>query len=250
MMINKKLNQRIFRDVRRANLKYKMVEDGDRIAVGLSGGKDSTALLYFLCMLQKYTPLNFTLLPVYLDLGLGADTGGMQELCESLGLPLLIEKTNIATVVFDIRQEKNPCSLCSNLRRGALNRVAKDQGCNKVALGHHADDAVDTLFMSLIFEGRYHLFKPVTYLDRMDITVIRPLIYVAEQDIKNFIAAIDFKVAKNPCPADGYTMRDEIKMIIADIDARYPGARRRILTSIENADSDSFWQTIPDQLQE
>lgn len=240
--MNKGLNKRIFRDVRRANLKYHMVEDGDQIAVGLSGGKDSTALLYFLCMLQKYTPLNFTLLPIYLDLGLGTDTSGMKDLCDSLGLPLLIEKTNISYVVFEARQEKNPCSLCSNLRRGALNRVAKDQQCNKVALGHHADDAVDTLFMSLIFEGRYHLFKPVTYLDRIDITVIRPLIYVAEQDIKNFITAIDFKAVKNPCPADGYTMRDEIKELITDIDTRYPGARRRMLTSIENADPDSFWK--------
>lgn len=241
-MMNKGLNKRIFRDVRRANLKYKMVEDGDRIAVGLSGGKDSTALLYFLSMLQKYTPLDFTLLPVYLDLGLGNDTSGIQEVCDSLGLPLLIEKTNISTVVFEMRQEKNPCSLCSNLRRGALNRLAKDQQCNKVALGHHADDAVDTLFMSLIFEGRYHLFKPLTYLDRMDITVIRPLIFVSEQNIKNFITSIGFKVAPNKCPADGYTMRDEVKIIVADIDARYPGARRRILTSIENVDQDSFWK--------
>lgn len=239
--MNKTLNKKIFHDVCITNLKYKMVENGDRIAVGLSGGKDSTALLYFLCMLQKYTPLDFTILPVYLDLGFENDASGMQKLCDDLNLPLLIEKTNIGTVVFDIRQEKNPCSLCSNLRRGALNRTAKNQQCNKVALGHHADDAVDTLFMSMIFEGRYHLFKPVTYLDRIDITVIRPMILVSEQDIKRFCASIDFIAAKNRCPADGVTKREEVKTIIADIESRYPGARQRILSSIENVDPNSFW---------
>ncbi len=243
-MIKKGLNKRIFREVRKANSKYHLVEDGDRIAVGLSGGKDSTALLYFLAMLQKFTPLNFSLVPIYLDLGLGTETQGMQALCASLGLPLIIEDTQIAQVVFETRQEKNPCSLCSNLRRGALNRVAKSQNCNKVALGHHADDAVNTVIMSMIFEGRYHLFKPVTYLDRIDITVIRPLIYVAERDIRSFIDSIDFKIAKNPCPADGHTMRDEITELVSDIDKRYPGARQRILTSIENADSDSFWKPL------
>ena len=192
-------------------------------------------------MLQKYTPLDFTILPVYLDLGFGNDASGMQKLCDDLNLPLLIEKTNIGTVVFDIRQEKNPCSLCSNLRRGALNRTAKNLQCNKVALGHHADDAVDTLFMSMIFEGRYHLFKPVTYLDRIDITVIRPMILVSEQDIKRFCASIDFIAAKNRCPADGVTKREEVKAIIADIESRYPGARQRILSSIENVDQNSFW---------
>ncbi len=241
MMNNKTLNKRIFRDVRRANLKYKMVENGDRIAVGLSGGKDSTALLYFLCMLQKYTPLDFTLVPIYLDLSFDNDYRPLQQVCDNLQLPLLVEETNIGTVVFDIRQEKNPCSLCSNLRRGALNRAAKKQNCNKVALGHHADDAIDTLFMSMIFEGRYHLFKPVTYLDRIDITVIRPMILVAEQDIKRFCAALDFTPVKNLCPADGFTKREEIKTIVAEIESRYPGARQRILTSIQNADPNSFW---------
>lgn len=240
-MIKKGLNKRIFREVRKANSKYHMVENGDRIAVGLSGGKDSTALLYFMTMLQKYTPLDFELVPIYLDLGLGTDIQGMLDLCSSLEMSLIIEETHIAQVVFEARQEKNPCSLCSSLRRGALNRVAKSQGCNKVALGHHADDAVDTVFMSMIFEGRYHLFKPVTYLDRMDITVIRPMIYVAERDIKSFIDSTDYKLAKNPCPVDGHTMREEMKKLVADIEARYPGARKRILTSIENVDRDSFW---------
>ncbi|HRW12267.1 MAG TPA: tRNA 2-thiocytidine biosynthesis TtcA family protein [Syntrophomonas sp.] len=243
--MNKTLNKKIFRDVRRANLKYKMVETGDRIAVGLSGGKDSTALLYFLSMLQQYTPLDFTLVPIYLDLGFDNDDSPLQQVCADLQLPLLVEKTNIGTIVFDIRQEKNPCSLCSNLRRGALNRVAKRNNCNKVALGHHADDAVDTLLMSMIFEGRYHLFKPVTYLDRIDITVIRPMILVSEQDIKRFCSSIAFLPVENRCPADGLTKREEIKTILADIESRCPGARQRILTSIANVDANSFWTAAP-----
>lgn len=243
-MIKKGLNKRIFREVRKANSKYRMVESSDKIAVGLSGGKDSTALLFFMSMLQKYTPVDFDLIPIYLDLGLGADTQSIKDLCSSLELPLIIEETHIAQVVFEARQEKNPCSLCSTLRRGALNRTAKSQGCNKVALGHHADDVVDTMLMSMIFEGRYHLFKPVTYLDRIDITVIRPLIYVTERDIESFIESTDFKIVKNPCPVDGYTMREEMKKLVADIETRFPGARKRILTSIENVDQDSFWQPL------
>lgn len=240
--MKKGLNKRIFREVRKANSKYHMVENGDRIAVGLSGGKDSTALLFFLAMLQKYTPLDFSLVPIYLDLGLGTDTQGMLDLCTSLGLPLIIEETHIAQVIFEVRQEKNPCSLCASMRRGALNRAAKANSCNKVALGHHADDAVDTMLLSMIFEGRYHLFKPVTYLDRMDITVIRPMIYVAEKDIRSFVASTDYKLAKNPCPADGHTMREEMKNLAAEIESRYPGARQRMLNSIENVDTESFWK--------
>lgn len=243
-MVKKGLNKRIFREVRKANSKYHMIDSGDKIAVGLSGGKDSAALLFFMSNLQKYTPVDFDLLPIYLDLGLGADTQGISDLCASLELPLLIEETQIAQVVFEARQEKNPCSLCSTLRRGALNRIAKNQGCNKVALGHHADDVVDTMFISMIFTGRYQLFKPVTYLDRMDITVIRPLIYVTERDIESFIDSVGFKAVKNPCPVDGYTMREEMNKMVADIEARFPGARKRILTSIENVDQDSFWQPL------
>ncbi|PKM77716.1 MAG: tRNA 2-thiocytidine(32) synthetase TtcA [Firmicutes bacterium HGW-Firmicutes-15] len=239
--MSKKLKKSIFRKVRNANLKYQLIEDGDIVAVGLSGGKDSTILLYFLFLLKKYTPLNFSIVPVYLDLGWENDIGELEVFCQSLGLTLITEETHIGYIVFEARQEKNPCSLCSNMRRGALNRVAKAHGCNKVALGHHLDDAVDTLFMSILFESRYHLFKPRTYLDRMDLTVIRPLIYVEEKEIKAMVSILDITPVKNLCPADGYTKRDEIKILLGDIEAKYPGARKNFLSSIENVDAGSFW---------
>lgn len=239
--MSKNLSKSIFRKVRNANLKYHLIEDGDRVAVGLSGGTDSTILLYFLSLLKKYTPLNFDIIPVYLDLGWDNDTNTLEVFCKSLGLTLIIEETHIGYVVFEARHEKNPCSLCSNMRRGALNRVAKDCSCNKVALGHHLDDAVDTLFMSILFEGRYHLFKPWTYLDRMDITVIRPLIYVAKKEIEAMISSLAITPVKNLCPADGYTKRDEIKLLLGDIEAKYPDIRKKFLSSIENVDAGSFW---------
>jgi len=155
----KRLQKYIFKQVRNANLNFGLIETGDRVAVGISGGKDSLTLLHFLALLQKYTPLDFEIRPVYLDLGWENDITAVQNYCESIGIPLLVEKTNIGQVVFNFRQEKNPCSLCSNLRRGALNRTAKSLGCNKVALGHHADDAVHTLFLSMLFEGRHSVFK-------------------------------------------------------------------------------------------
>jgi tRNA(Ile)-lysidine synthase TilS/MesJ len=218
-----------------------MIEDGDRVAVGLSGGKDSTILLYFLSLLKKYTPLNFSIVPIYLDLGWKNDVSDLEAFCQSLDLPLISEQTNIGYVVFEARQEKHPCSLCSNLRRGALNRVAIAHDCNKVALGHHLDDAVDTLFMSMLFESRYHLFKPRTYLDRMDLTVIRPLIYVEEKEIKAMLSYLRINPIKNPCPADGYTKRTEIKELLSDLELRFPGARKNFLKAIENVDSTSFW---------
>jgi len=214
------------------------------VAVGMSGGKDSNTLLYFLDLLRKYTPLKFEIIPIYLDLGFGTDISPMYDYCSSLGYSLIMEQTNIQYVVFAARNEKNPCSLCSNLRRGALNRVALSNGCNKVALGHHLDDAVNTMFMSMIFEGRYHLFKPSTYLNRSDLTVIRPLLYVEEKQIESFVNSQGLKSIKNPCPADGYTKRQEVSELLRDIEARFPGSRKRILKSIENVDSDSFWSNI------
>lgn len=238
----KRRQKYIFKLVRDANLNFGLVETGDRVAVGISGGKDSITLLFFLVLLQKYTPLDFELCPIYLDLGWNNDIAAVQEYCESIALPLRMEKTNIGQVVFDFRQEKNPCSLCANLRRGALNRTAKSLGCNKVALGHHADDAINTLFLSMLFEGRHNVFKPKTYLDRMDITVIRPLIYVEERDIELMVKALDLPVIKNRCPADGCTKRTEMKELVDGIEKQYPGARKKLLSSIENVNTESFWK--------
>ncbi len=231
----------IFKKIRDANLKYNMVENGDHVAAGLSGGKDSFTMLYFLELLKKYTPLNFQISPVYIDLGWETDITSLLDFCSSLGLSLQIEKTSIGQIVFEHRKEKNPCSLCSNLRRGALNRVAKGLSCNKVALGHHLDDAVITLLMSIIYEGRFNVFKPITYLDRMDITVIRPLIYVEESDIKLFSSSLNIVPVKNPCPVDGFTKRDELRSLLEYIESQYPGAKKKFLSSIENANPESFW---------
>lgn len=239
--MSKRLIKHIFRKVRDANLKYRLVEDGDTIAAALSGGKDSFTMLYFLLMLQKYTPLKFELLPLYMDLGWENDVRAMEEFCNSHGLSLIIEKTNIGQVVFESRQEKNPCSLCSNLRRGAINRLGKSLGCNKIALGHHMDDVVNTLFLSMLFEGRFNVFKPKTYLDRMDITFVRPLIYVAEAEVRQFVDSLEIKPVKNRCPADGQTKRTEISQLLGQIESSYPGARQKFLSSIENVGPDSFW---------
>lgn len=239
--MSERLEKKIFKKVRDANLKYRLVNNGDKIAVGMSGGKDSLSLLYFLQLLNRYTPLDFLLFPVYLDLGWENDIESMSSFCRELGTPLIVEKTNIAQIVFARRQEKNPCSLCANLRRGALNRAAKDLDCNKLALGHHLDDAINTLFLSMLFEGRFKLFKPGSYLDRMDITVIRPLIYVEESDIARFISAKDLILSPNRCPADGNSKRAEVSKLLALIEQEFPGARRKFLSSIENVDQESFW---------
>ena len=198
-------------------------------------------MLYFLTLLQKYTPLQFKLIPIYVDLGWGNDPSIIQNFCLEMGLDLHIEPTNIGQIVFDIRQESNPCSLCANLRRGALNSCAKRLGCNKVALGHHLDDVADTLFLSILYEQRFHVFKPCTYLDRIDITVIRPLIYVAEKDIISCAEEYELPVMENRCPADGTTRRNEINQLLNSIEQQHPGLRRKIVRSLENTHADSLW---------
>lgn len=240
--MSKKLIKTMFRQVRDANLSYKLIENGDRVGVGISGGKDSLTMLYFLSLLQKYTPLQFSMVPIYIDLGWENEIGPVTDFCDELDQPLHIEPTNIGQVVFDIRNESNPCSLCANLRRGALNRSAKELGCNKVALGHHLNDVVDTLFLSIIYEQRFHVFKPLSYLDRIDITVIRPLIYIEEKDILRFTDEYHIPVAENRCPADGATRRSEMKDLLDDLEVQYPGLRRKFVRALEHVHPDSFWQ--------
>ena len=232
----------IFKQIRDANLRYQLIENGDRVAVGMSGGKDSLALLYFLRLLQQHTPLMFELVPVYVDLGWNTPTEPIKEFCADLGLDLVIKPTNIGEVVFEIKEDRHPCSLCANLRRGALNRLAKDQGCNKVALGHHLDDVVNTLLMSILFEGRYQVFTPKTWLDRIELTIIRPLIYVEERDIQLLADSLQFPVVKNLCPADGTTKRTEVAEFMLAFEEQFPGARRRFLSAIENVGPDAFWR--------
>jgi tRNA 2-thiocytidine biosynthesis protein TtcA len=231
----------MFKQVRDASLKYNLIEEGDRIAAAISGGKDSMAMLYFLTLVQDYSPVNFSICPVLLDMGWGEDFTPVADYCESLGLTLRVESTHIGRVVFENRQEKNPCALCANLRRGALNRIARDMDCNKVALGHHMDDAVHTFFLAMLYEGRFHVFKPRTYLDRMDVTLIRPLVYVSESDIEKCVASLRLPLVASRCPASSKNKRNEVKQVLDIIENQFPGARRRFLASLENAAPDSFW---------
>lgn len=239
--MSQRLIKRMFRQVRDANIKYGLVQSGDRIAVAMSGGKDSIAMLYFLDLLLKHTPLLFEIVPIYLDLGFGNDATAISIYCRNIGYELIIEESNVGKVVFESKQSDNPCALCSHLRRGALCRLASANECNKLALGHHMDDVVSTLFMSMLYEGRYHVFKPLTYLSRAGLYAIRPLIYVEEQDIRALCSYLEIEPVKNLCPADGLTKRSETSELVSHIEEIHPGARRKFLAAIEKARSDDFW---------
>ena len=212
---------------------YHMIQEGDKIAVGISGGKDSLALLYALSGLKRFYPNRFELEAITVDLGFdGFDLSGIQKLCHELEVPYTIIKTDIGHIIFEDRKEKNPCSLCSKMRKGAFNEKAKALGCNKLAYGHHKDDLEDTMLLSLIFEGRFHTFSPVTYLDRMDITLIRPLMYVDEADIVGFQHKYELPVAKSPCPANGITKREYAKELACRLNREHPGAIDRMFSAI------------------
>lgn len=209
--------KRILSYMRRAVEDYKMILPGDRIAVGISGGKDSLTLLNALYHYKKYFLNDFDIEAITLDLGYSkSDYSPVQKMCDEREINYTVVKTNIKEVVFDIRQEKNPCSLCSKLRSGALNSEAVKKGCNKVALGHHYEDAIETFFLSLFYEGRVNCFSPVSYLDRTGVTLIRPLIYTPESVIRGAAKRLMLPVCKNPCPADGNTKRQEIKEFVAE----------------------------------
>jgi len=228
--------QQLLSYTRRAVDDYQMIQEGDKIAVGISGGKDSLALLYALAHLRIFYPNKFELEAVTVDLGFGnQDFNKIQQLCDELKVNYTIQKTDIAEIIFESRKETNPCSLCAKMRKGALNDRMKSLGCNKVAYGHHKDDIIETMLMSLIFEGRWHTFSPVTYLDRMDLTVIRPLIYMNESDVIGFVNKHNVPVVKSPCPADGHTKREYVKNLLRDINHETPGVKERMFTAIRNS---------------
>ena len=225
--------QRVLSHLRRAADDYSMINEGDKIAVGVSGGKDSVTLALGLHALSRFYPKKFEVVPITLDMGYDeTDFSPLVSCFEKAGMNLITEKTNIKTILFDIRKEKNPCSLCAKLRRGALHNTAKKYGCNKVALGHHFDDVIETFFLCLFYEGRLGCFSPVTYLDRQDIHVIRPLIYMTENDIKSFIRRSGSPVIHNPCPADGFTKRQYIKELLASLAKENPGIPERIFHAV------------------
>lgn len=221
---------------RKAIEDYNMIEDGDRIAVGVSGGKDSLVLLCALAELSRYYPKKFTVVALTLDMGYDSDFSEIQKLCDKLGVEYHIKKTNIWEVIFDIRKESNPCSLCSKMRRGALNDFALENNCRKVALGHHNDDALETFFLCLMYEGRISCFSPVTYLDRTDLYQIRPMVYVRERDIRGAVRNAQIPVVKSKCPADGVTKRQDMKEFIQRLEKeQYPGIRKRIFRAIQDS---------------
>ena len=207
--------QRLLSLVRQAIDQYHMIEEGDHIAIGISGGKDSLTLLWGLAYLQRFYPKQFSLSAITVDMGIDTmDLEPIKALCQEFQVSYEIVPTEIGKILFDIRKETNPCSLCAKLRKGALNQKALEMGCNKIAYAHHRDDVIETMMMSLFYEGRFHSFSPYTYLDRMDLTVIRPMIFVAEADVIGFCNKYQLPVCKNPCPMDGYTKRQYIKELI------------------------------------
>ena len=220
--------------IRRAVDDYSMINEGDKIAVGVSGGKDSMLLLAAMKHLQSYYPKHFELEAITIELGFeGMDFAPVAAYCAAHDIPYTCIKTDIKEIVFDVRREDNPCSLCSKMRRGALNDAIKSRGISKLALGHHFDDAVETFMMSLLFEGRLSCFRPVTFLDRSGVTQIRPMVYAGEQKIANVAAALELPIVENPCPQDKASKRKEIKDLLSAMCANYPDMKSKVFGAMQ-----------------
>ncbi len=226
--------RKILSSMRRAIQDYNMISPNDKIAVGVSGGKDSLALLCALAAYRKFSEIPFEVMGITLNLGFdGVAYSSVASLCEKIGVEYVVKNTDIAQIIFDIRQEKNPCSLCSKMRRGALNDLAIEHGCNKVALGHHNEDVIETFFLSLFYEGRLNCFSPVTYLSRTDINVIRPFIYTSEGDIKGYARRTNLPIVHNPCPMDGASKRNDIKTFVNEKEALDHSFKTRMMHAIQ-----------------
>ena len=223
--------QKLMGLMRRCIEDYKMISPGDRIAVGVSGGKDSLVLLKLLAGLRQY--MDFAVEAITIDMGLGMDYSGIEEMCRALDVPYSIVKTEIAPIIFDYRKEKNPCSMCAKMRRGALNQALLDRGMNKLALGHHYDDAVETFVMNLLFEGRIGCFQPVTDLDRTGIIQIRPMLYIHEKTVDSFAKRMELPVVENRCPVDKQTKREEVKKLVFNLSSTYPDLKERIFGAMQ-----------------
>ena len=233
--------KRLLSFVRRAVDDYQMIEEGDRIAVGISGGKDSLALLASLARLRLFYPKKFEVVGITVDMGCeGADHTPIKEFCEGLGVEYLVEKTEIAKIIFDVRRESNPCSLCAKMRRGSLHAAAVNAGCNKVALGHHFDDAVETFMMNLFFEGRIGCFSPKSYLSNRKITLIRPLIYAQEKDVRYFARRQELPVQASLCPEDHATEREKMKNLLRELEKENDGLRHRVFHAMCKHGVDGF----------
>ena len=233
--------KRMLSFVRRAVDDYNMIDDGDRIAVGISGGKDSLTLVATLAALRRFYPKKFDIVGITVDMGFpGADFSPIKEYLDKLGVEFKVVKTDIAKIIFDVRRESNPCSLCSKMRRGALHLAAKEAECNKVALGHHYDDAIETFMMNLFFEGRLGCFSPVTYLSKKDVTLIRPMVYAKEKDVEYFLRKSPLPVIKSLCPEDHATERENMKKFLADLERENDGIKHRIFNAMCKGEIDGW----------
>lgn len=238
--------QRLLSYTRKAVDEYQMIEEGDHIAVGISGGKDSLTLLYALHGLKRFYPKRFELSAITVDLGYeDFNLSPIQKLCKEMDVPYTIVKSDIYNILFHIRKESNPCSLCAKMRKGALNEAVKELGCNKVAYAHHKDDIIETMLLSLIFEGRFHSFSPRTYLDRMDLTVIRPIMFVDEMDIIGFQHKYNLPVVKSKCPVDGHTKRQYAKELVRQLNTEHPGAKERMFHAILTGEIPGWPKRVP-----
>ena len=234
--------KRLLSYTRRAIDDYSMIEEGDKIAVGVSAGKDSLTLLCAMAYLRRFYPKKFELIAITIDMGFegGMDFTPIKDLCEKLDVPYHIIPTQISKIIFDVRKESNPCSLCAKMRRGALHNAAKELGCTSVALGHHFDDVVETFMLNLFFEGRLGCFSPVTYLSRVGIKLIRPMIYMPEKDVKEFTNKNELPVITSPCPADKTTERESMKQLLHSLERENKGLRYRIFGAITRGELDGF----------
>ena len=233
--------KRMLSFVRRAVDDYNMIEDGDRIAVGVSGGMDSLTLLAVMAALKRFYPKKFEVVGITIDMGFeGSDFSPVEEYCKELGVEYVVVKTEIAKIIFDVRKESNPCSLCAKMRRGSLHAAAQEAGCNKVALGHHYDDAVETFMMNLFFEGRLGCFSPVTYLSNRKIKLIRPMIYAQEKDVQYFTRRQTLPVITSLCPEDHATERENMKKLLAELERGNKGVKHRIFNAMCKGEIDGF----------
>lgn len=243
--------QKLLNMARKAITDYNMIADGDRIAVGISGGKDSIALLATLRAYQRFSPEKFEIVAINIDMQFKEtdqnEVQALKDYCAKEEIPLIIHDSGLAEILFEIRKEKNPCSLCSKIRRGALNTIAIEQKCNKLALGHHADDVIETMFMSLFYEGRFNTFSPVSYMSRTDMTLIRPFIYAEEKYISSAVRRNNLPIVHNPCPKDKSSVRSEIKQFVADLDYKKRGTKNLVLQAIFNPERNNLWdKSLPE----
>lgn len=242
--------QTLLAPFRKAISQFNMIKDGDKIAVGVSGGKDSLTLLALLKAYQRFSPQKFELLAITIDLGFkDMNFSTISDWCKQNEINYIMEKTDIAEILFEVRKETNPCSLCSKMRRGALNTVLLQNGCNKLALGHHKDDVIETFFLSMIYEGRLSTFAPKNFMSRSKVSLIRPMIYIAEKDISAYAVQQNLPVVSNPCPADKHTQRQYMKDLVKNICADIPFAKDRIGSAITNYDRYNLWNNIEEKYQ-